>query len=143
MPVAEFFLEVNSTPENLAVIRNKIRAYTKSFKVPLSVIDDIELVVDEAATNVLEHAYSDPVPGLIQIRAWKKADTITIAIRDFGRGYKPRPVSYTDVRRILEGYTRKGMGRFIMKECMDSVRYKSIPRKYNETLMVKKLKRNR
>jgi serine/threonine-protein kinase RsbW len=143
MPVSEFFLEVSSTPENLAVIRNKIRAYTKSFKVSVTVVDDIELAVDEAATNVLEHAYSNQAQGLIQIRAWKEAEALTIVVRDFGRGYKPQPVTYKDIRRILEGYARKGMGRFIMKECMDSVRYKSIPRKHNETLMVKKLKRDR
>ncbi|MCK5219405.1 ATP-binding protein [bacterium] len=143
MPVSEFFLEVSSTSENLAMIRSKIRAYTKSFKVPLAVIDEVELSVDEAVTNVLEHAYSDQAKGLIQIRAWKKSDSLTVTIRDFGAGYKPRPVSCRDIRRILEGYTRKGMGRFIMKECMDSVRYKSIPRKYNETILVKKIKRGR
>lgn len=141
MPDSEFFLEVSSTPENLAMIRSKIRVYAKSFKVPATVVDDVELAVDEAATNVLEHAYSGPDKGLIRIRAWKKAGAFTIVVRDFGAGYKPHRVSYNDIRSILEGVTRKGMGRYIMKGCMDSVRYKSIPRKYNETIMVKQLKR--
>jgi serine/threonine-protein kinase RsbW len=138
----EMDIEFASDVEHLAMIRENIRLFMAAQHLSGTAADDVELAVDEAVTNVVQHAYGNHRDGLIRVRAWKEKRNLVIAIRDFGKGYKPQRVSLNDVRRIILGRTSQGLGRYLMKKCMDSVRYKSVPGKYNETVMVKKTGRN-
>jgi len=141
MPNRELEIEFNSRPEQLAMVRENIRNFSEAHRLSVSAMDDIELAVDEAVTNVVQHAYTNRGDGLIRLHAWKADRKLFIAIRDFGRGFKPKPVGVKDIRRIIQGKTRRGLGRYLMKQCMDSVRYKSVSGHYNETVMMKRLSR--
>lgn len=52
---------------------------------------DIALVVGEATTNAVVHAYRDPAPGPLYTAATLGADSLTIWISDFGSGMLPDP----------------------------------------------------
>ena len=56
-------------------------------------IDDVKLVVTEACTNVVQHAYrSDPaaVDRHIELAAECMDSILEVAVRDLGRGFAPR-----------------------------------------------------
>lgn len=135
----EFQLAFESSTRNLAMVREQIRKYGKSLKLPLAVLDDLELAVDEAVTYSMEHAYAGNARGKIQLRAWQEDQTLHVSVRDFGESSKPKKVTERDVRKILMGHKRDCLGLYIMQQCMDSVRFHSVPKKYNETLMLRKL----
>lgn len=139
MSAKEFVLELTSTPKKLVLVRNSIRKYVRACRLSPIYIDKIELAVDEAVSNAIEHAYPEQDDGLIQIRAWKERKRLFVAIRDFGKSYKPKPVNFATIRKVMKNHARRGMGRYLMKECMDSVKYVSRPQKYNETVMYKKI----
>lgn len=47
-------------------------------------VDDVVLAVDEAAANVVEHAYSPDDPGSVELTLWTEPDALCIEITDHG-----------------------------------------------------------
>jgi len=60
------------------------------------VINAFKLSIDEAATNIIKHAYRD-WDGNITIRAVIKKDSLTIVLIDQGKYFDPRQVSDPDL----------------------------------------------
>jgi anti-sigma regulatory factor (Ser/Thr protein kinase) len=58
--------------------------------IPEEMAADVVLVVNEACTNSVEHAYRDRDPGPMLIAADMAADRLQIRITDFG-SWKPPP----------------------------------------------------
>ena len=52
--------------------------------------DDIAVVVSEAATNTVLHAYRDPPPGPLYAAVTLGDDSLTVWVSDVGRGMRPR-----------------------------------------------------
>lgn len=135
----ELAIVVTGTLETLAEIRAQVRRFSAQCGLPATAVDEVELAVDEAVTNVIQHAYRPGQPARLELRGELKPGRVVITVRDFGRRYTPKPVTAADMRRVLTHRRSHGMGRFIIRKSMTSVRYQSVPRKYNETVMVKKI----
>jgi serine/threonine-protein kinase RsbW len=133
-------LSMTARLDDLAEIRARVREFARACGLDAGAVDEVELAADEAVTNAVKHAYAPGRPARLEVRGEREGKKLVLAVRDFGRRYAPKPVSAAEVRRILMGHRAHGLGRFIMKRCMDEVRYRSVPRKYNETRMVKKIK---
>jgi hypothetical protein len=54
---------------------------------------DIAIVVTEAATNVVAHAYTDTGPGPLHVSATPARRTLVLTVADAGHGMRPRPDS--------------------------------------------------
>jgi serine/threonine-protein kinase RsbW len=54
-------------------------------------IADLKTVVTEACMNVVVHAYPSGGPGLLEVEATQELDGLTVVVRDFGMGIRPRP----------------------------------------------------
>jgi serine/threonine-protein kinase RsbW len=54
-------------------------------------IADLKTVVTEAAMNVVVHAYPEGDPGLLSVEAVTEDDGLTVEVRDYGMGIRPRP----------------------------------------------------
>jgi anti-sigma regulatory factor (Ser/Thr protein kinase) len=52
-------------------------------------IDDVKTIVREACTNVVQHAYQTE-PGTFEVEAFPAEEGLTIIVRDFGAGIRPR-----------------------------------------------------
>jgi serine/threonine-protein kinase RsbW len=53
-------------------------------------VGDLKTVVTEACMNVVVHAY-DGEPGPLQVEVQREAEGLTVCVRDFGHGIRPRP----------------------------------------------------
>jgi serine/threonine-protein kinase RsbW len=140
MPVPELLISVTETLRSLATIREQVRKFAQASGLKPGAVDDVELAADEAVTNVIRHAYPAGRPARLEVHGRVQPGRVIIAVRDFGRKYIPKPVTEALLKKVLATHQCHGLGRYIMKKCMDSVRYHSVPRKYNETVMVKKIK---
>ena len=54
-------------------------------------IADLKTVVTEACMNVVVHAYPADEPGLLEVEATQELDGLTVVVRDYGMGIRPRP----------------------------------------------------
>jgi anti-sigma regulatory factor (Ser/Thr protein kinase) len=76
--------------------------------------EDIALVVTEAATNVVAHAYPADHPGPLYLRAALIGQALTVAIVDFGRGM-----------RSASDTAGNGYGLTMMRQLTDDLRLTS------------------
>lgn len=81
---------VPATADRLAEIRSRLFAWLEPIGVPETTAADIVLVVNEASTNCVEHAYRDMDTGSITVEAALEGGQIAVCIADAGMWQTPR-----------------------------------------------------
>ncbi len=107
----------------------------------------LELVCDEASTNIIEHAYGEEDAGDIIIRYVVSDDDFTIVFNDHGEAFDPGTVpppltmSANDmsVDELTSQMRIGGLGLHFIRNLMDEVHFTSDRRTGNQLTMVKKL----
>jgi anti-sigma regulatory factor (Ser/Thr protein kinase) len=79
--------------ENVAVVRHAVAGLADRIGMDDTALADLKTVVTEACMNVVVHAYPADSPGLLEVEAVPELDGLTVAVRDFGAGIRPRPES--------------------------------------------------
>jgi len=134
-----FALHVPSSTENLAMIRDFVKSIgTQSGMEDLDVAR-LELAVDEACANVIEHAYDDDTSKEVEIRASVDETSVQIEVVDTGKGFDPAAVEQLKVKDLMTAKRSGGLGMRLMKSFMDEVHYEVQPGVKNELKMVKRL----
>jgi serine/threonine-protein kinase RsbW len=77
--------------ENVAVVRHALAGLADRIGMDEPGIADLKTVVTEACMNVVVHAYPADDPGLLEVEAAQELDGLTVIVRDFGMGIRPRP----------------------------------------------------
>ena len=101
-------------------------------------IYNIQLAADEAASNIIEHAYEGVSDGLLELSCGVKGNTITIILVDHGESFDPSEVPMPDLKADLSERKIGGLGIFLMRKLMDEVRYEVKPNKNNVLTMTKR-----
>lgn len=138
----KFILHVPSSTENLALIRDFVANIGKQAGLDEAQVSMIELAVDEACANVIEHAYGSDGTKEVVVRASLRDDTIEITVEDSGKGFDPGTIEHKDVKKLIQERRSGGLGMRMMKMVMDEVQYSIKPGERNELRMIKRLKRS-
>lgn len=77
--------------ENVAVVRHALAGLADRIGMDEPGVADLKTVVTEACMNVVVHAYPAGEPGLLEVEAVPELDGLTVVVRDFGMGIRPRP----------------------------------------------------
>lgn len=137
----KFTLHVPSSTENLALIREFVITIGKQAGFDEQEIGKLELAVDEACANVIEHAYGHDTTKEVIVRATLDADEVRIDVEDTGRGFDPQTVPPAELERLVAARKSGGLGMRLMKTLMDEVRYEIEPGKKNELHMSKRIRK--
>lgn len=143
MPCLEqtFKLQVPSSPENLLMIRAFVAQVGEQAGLDEADVESLELAVDEACANVIEHAYANDCSQELTVQAVFDEDEIRIGIVDVGRGFDPSTVPNEDLSKLVAERRSGGLGLRIIRSLMDQVHYEIEPGTKNELQMVKKLRK--
>jgi anti-sigma regulatory factor (Ser/Thr protein kinase) len=136
-----FTLDVPSTTQNLALIRDFVTRVAAQAGLTDAEVGQLELAVDEACANVIEHAYGDDKTKQVMVRAVFDEDTLRIHVIDTGEGFDPTQVQQQDLKDLIAKRRTGGLGMRLIKTLMDEVHYEIEPGKKNELRMVKKLRK--
>jgi serine phosphatase RsbU (regulator of sigma subunit)/putative methionine-R-sulfoxide reductase with GAF domain/anti-sigma regulatory factor (Ser/Thr protein kinase) len=121
-----------------------IREYVGEFARSSGLVDRdvyaVQLAVDEACSNIIEHAYEGIPDGRIEITCEAKKSSLTIKICDWGKSFDPSIVEAPELSDDLSERQIGGLGIFLMRKMMDKVTYHSEPGKGNRLVMVKNRK---
>lgn len=134
-----FTLHVPSSTENLALIREFVSTIGAQSGLDSSDVAKLELAVDEACANVIEHAYGNDTTKEVIVRATFDKDELHIHVEDTGRGFDPASVQPKELERLVHERKSGGLGMRLMKSLMDEVHYEIEPGKKNELHMMKRL----
>ncbi len=77
--------------ENVAVVRHALAGFAERIGMDEAGVADLKTVVTEACMNVVVHAYPAQAPGLLEVDATQELEGLTVVIRDYGMGIRPRP----------------------------------------------------
>ena len=101
-------------------------------------IYSLQLAADEAASNIIEHAYEGISNATLDITCDMRGDTLTITMRDTGRPFNPSNVKQPNLKADLSERQIGGLGLYLMRKLMDEVRYEASPTKGNLLTMIKR-----
>jgi anti-sigma regulatory factor (Ser/Thr protein kinase) len=98
----------------------------------------VQLAVDEASTNIIEHGYGEECPSRIDITCEAVDNGIKVVIYDDAAPFDPTSMPEPEINVSLEEVKPRGLGIFLMRKMMDEVCYQSSPDKGNTLTMIKR-----
>ncbi len=99
---------------------------------------NIQLATDEAASNIIEHAYEKIRDGVLELSCGMRDDLITIVLVDHGESFDPSEIPLPDLKADLSARKIGGLGIFLMRKLMDDVHYEVKPNHSNVLTMIKR-----
>lgn len=111
--------------EYLDEIRECVATVARSSGFTEKTIYSLQLAADEAASNIIEHAYEGVSDGTLFITCKMNGDAIVITMRDQGRSFNPSKVKEPNLQADLSERQIGGLGVYLMRKLMDSVNYES------------------
>ena len=124
--------------ESLAGIRKFVSAAAEEAGFDDKEIYAVELAVDEACANIIEHAYGGEGNGEIICICNDINNGLEIILKDDGKQFDPAGVKPPDFSIELEKLQPRGAGLFLIHNMMDDVDFKFSKDLGNELRMVKR-----
>jgi len=138
----KFTLHVPSSTQNLAIIREFVTNVGVQAGLGEDDVAKLELAVDEACTNVIEHAHGGDITKDVVVRATFDEKTLRIEVVDSGAGFDPACIPEDGVERLVAQRRSGGLGLRVMRSLMDEVSYEIVPCNTNRLRMTKRLRKD-
>ena len=97
----------------------------------------IQTAVDEACSNIIDHAYGGESDEPIECTCDVNADRFLIQLQDRGAAFQPESVPGPDLVSDLEHRQERGLGLYFMRRLMDEVHFEFSSEHGNTLTMVK------
>lgn len=97
----------------------------------------VETAVDEACSNIIEHAYGGENKGDIDCTCAIDESRLTIVLMDHGITFDPEAVPLPKTKAALEERKASGLGLYFMRQMMDEVHFDFQKDERNVLTMVK------
>lgn len=115
-------IKVPAHIDYLGELRNFVTKAGRKHSFPDTVVNAFKLCIDEAATNIIKHAYRD-LEGMITMRVIVKKNSMTVVLIDQGKYFDPSRVADPDLKRYVDIGKKGGLGIFIMRKLLDEIEY--------------------
>ena len=128
--------------ESLAAIAAFIKQAAREAGLTDDEVFHVEMAVDEACSNIIEHAYAIVTGDIDLACAYPASGQFEVVIHDSGQPFDPDDVpspnvgAPTDLDRLNEG----GLGLYFMRKLMDEVHFEFVPGQGNTLKMTKRTK---
>ena len=130
-------LRMECIPINIRKIRQQVRQLAMELKFQSSEVFHLELVVDEACVNAIEHGSSSSCTMQFELEFYRTDENLVIIVKDFGgKSFNP---NYFERICKQKTWRKGGKGIHIIKELMDEVMYILNQGSSTTLCMVKKL----
>ena len=129
-------IEFPSDPVYLKKIRQVVRRAARSAGCSDKVVQNSVLAVNEAAMNIIQHAYQGDIHGVIILEIRKVGQSLEFLLTDYGLPACPEKIKPRALDEIRPG----GLGCHFIREVMNEVQYLPLPENIgNQLRMVKRI----
>jgi anti-sigma regulatory factor (Ser/Thr protein kinase) len=138
-PLARAETDMSSGLGDLRRARTFVRDFCRTVPEGRLGQDDVaalELAVNEAASNIMKHAYHGRADQRIQLEADMFPDRVSIRLHHLGDSFDPADVSPP----ALDGSRESGFGLYLISRSVDEVRHSRDERGRNCIVLVKRIK---
>jgi serine/threonine-protein kinase RsbW len=136
-PKASLTISSPSETSVLALVREVTKKMAASAGFADGTADRLALAVDEATTNVIEHAYHGSADREIELRIEDRGPEFRVEVVDSGATVDPRAVPRVDLGQYVSERRTGGLGIHLMEKIMDSVTFRRAARR-NVCCLVKR-----
>lgn len=121
----KYFLEIKSNHANLREVEDFVNNFCSQLKLDQEKTSGLLLAVTEATTNAIIHGNKSDLQKSVKISVYADRSTLTIIIKDEGKGFNPAAVpDPTHPENLLKD---SGRGLYLMKIYMDGLSYNQTP----------------
>ncbi|HEX3134890.1 MAG TPA: ATP-binding protein [Planctomycetota bacterium] len=132
-------LTISNDHAYLAQVRDLVSRGVSVGDFPGHFLNRLQIAVDEAVTNIIEHGYAGQPRGsaAIDISVDVDSELFRIQISDNGLSFDPNQMSDVDIQSHVAAGKAGGLGVFLMRKIMDQVDYQYQKGKKNQLTLVK------
>jgi serine/threonine-protein kinase RsbW len=124
--------------DSLATIAEFVTAAAETAGLDARAVYAVQMAVDEACSNIIEHAYGGEGRGTIECTCRINDDGLTVILRDYGCSFDPTCVPEPDIHCCLEERDESGLGLYFIRQLMDKVRFECTSDAGNVLTLVKR-----
>ena len=110
----------------------------EKFSLPMDMVFSLNLVLEEAVTNVIMYAYPKEEHEFIYLSADIQDGSLVFVLTDSGKEFDPTLMPDADITLSAEDRQIGGLGIFLIRQIMNEVKYERIDGK-NVLTLEKKL----
>jgi serine/threonine-protein kinase RsbW len=126
-------LRVYNQIDELNKIAEFLEEIGEELELSSSLVFSLNLVLEEALTNIISYGFDDKGQHIIEINLKKTGSKLLIIIIDDGHEYDPTVKTDPDITLAAEDRPVGGLGIFLIKKIMDKVEYQ---RKENKNHLI-------
>lgn len=130
----------SATYDNLAKIDKQVRKAALKAGLSENDVYDVELAVDEACTNIIDHSYGGEGLGDIECVCQSIPEGIKIIIHDKGCFFDPNKVPTPNMKIPVAKRSEGGLGVYFMRRLMDEVSFDPCKESGTVLTMIKRKK---
>ena len=118
-------LAIPSSTRYLEDVRRFVVTHAQEANFPEDAVEQFKIAVDEACTNVIEHAYGGKDDHEVDIAIIIDPDRFTVRIRDEGEPFDQSSYHEPDLLALTKKRRGGGLGVHIIRRLMDRVEYRT------------------
>jgi len=132
-------LTISNDHAYLAQVRDLVSRGVTVGDFPGHYLNRLQIAVDEAVTNIIEHGYAGQPRGSASIEICVDVDSerFRIQISDNGMSFDPNQMNDVDIQTHVAAGKAGGLGVFLMRKIMDQVDYQYQKGTRNQLTLVK------
>lgn len=119
----EITFSIKNQVEEIARLAEEIEVLVEAWELPMRLSMNINLVLEEALSNIIFYAFEDTSEHTIDIFMALEQSQLEIRITDDGKAFDPTAVQQPDINLPAEERPIGGLGIFLISKIMDVVEY--------------------
>jgi len=119
-------LELRNEMQELDTLSSFLEKLADSWSLSIALIMSINLVLEEAFSNIVNYAFDDAGVHLIKIVFSLHDNILDMRIEDDGKPWDPTAAVEPDINLPLEERAVGGLGIFLIRKTMNEVAYERI-----------------
>jgi anti-sigma regulatory factor (Ser/Thr protein kinase) len=117
-------INIKNNINQLPLLAEEIEKLGEEWQLSIAITTNLNLVLEEAISNIVFYAYNDEDEHEINIVFEKNENKIAITITDDGKPFDPTKKETPDISLSAEDRQIGGLGIFLIHKIMDEVAYK-------------------
>jgi len=123
--------------DSLAKIAELVQKAAQEFGLDPLASYGVETAVDEACSNIIEHAYGGEGKGEIYFSYRVDGNELIFTLRDTGKSFNPKKIPKPKIHVPLKYKPQNGLGLYFMHQWMDEVRFEVVDN-FNVVTLIKR-----
>jgi anti-sigma regulatory factor (Ser/Thr protein kinase) len=124
MPRCAPRLTIPSRTSQLARVRARVACWAEQAGLPERAAQALQLAVDEACANAIEHGYGGRPDGRVEVEVAFKPDALTVTVRHRGDPYDPERYRPPELKQKVQGHRVHGYGLHLMHRLVDEIAFR-------------------